>query len=252
MSNNTNEEPEPSSWLTIIPDFFYEVIGRIIPGGTFIFGLTSIINQTFLVDLIFKQKINGTDVKPSYTLIFILLLGFSYSLGYFLTPFGHYLGQSSFLKWQYKKKLEDCSIGSKKHYDWLLKKAKIKNVKVDQLSPEAIDSIFQCQHDQVRNNCPEHRRTLSKSQADVQLCINTSAAFLLIFIVSIIIDVIAPAIKASFQIITGLAIKWYVFILVSSGFWLAASYRNERFLERQFSFSKIAQDKEARKPDSQN
>jgi len=265
MSDNTNVEPEPSSWLTIIPDFFYEVIGRIIPGSTFILGLTYTINQTFLFDLIFKKKIAGEPVDPSYALIFILLLGFSYSLGYFLTPFGDFLGNSSYLKgkWQYKKKLKECSIASKNHYQWLLERDKSENVvlEVDILSHEQIDSIFQCQHDQVRYNCPNLIRSLSKSQADVQLCINTSAAFLLVFFVSIIIDFVIPSIKAYFQIIIclapvvnvcfqkiiGLAAKWFVFILVAGGFWWAASYRNKRFLERQFSFSKIAQDEYEKK-----
>jgi hypothetical protein len=57
MSDFTNIEPEPNSWLKTIPDSFYEVIGRIIPGGTFIFGLTYTIDQTFLFDLIFKKKL---------------------------------------------------------------------------------------------------------------------------------------------------------------------------------------------------
>lgn len=231
MSNNTNVEPEPSSWLTIIPDFFYEVIGRIIPGGTFILGLTYTINQTFLFDLIFKKKIAGEPVDPSYALIFILLLGFSYSLGYFLTPFGECLGKYTYFKRQYIKKFSECSD---EHCEWLRKKTNLKTKGVE----DNFELIFQSQHDQVRNICPKLIRSLAKSQADVQLCINTSAAFFILVIVSAIIGIIPPANNVCF--------------LLAIGFLFAACYRNKRFLERQFSFSKIAQDEEARKRDSQN
>jgi hypothetical protein len=232
MSDDTKES---TSWFTIIPEFFYEVIGRIIPGGTFIFGLTYIINQAFLF-AIFKKQINGTEVNP--TLIFIVLLGFSYSLGYFLTPFGHHLGKFFYFKRQLKKKFNECP---EKHCKWLLEKANLeaKSVKdpnhkkgdcVKDLTSEQIELLFQCQHDQIRINRPDLIRSLSKSQADVQSCINTYAAFFIIVIVLAIIGVIPPPNN--------------VCSLLAVGFLFAACYRNKRFLERQFSFSKIAQEKE--------
>jgi hypothetical protein len=251
MPDDSKVNREPTSWFTIIPDFFYEVIGRIIPGGTFIFLLTYTIGPTFLCDLILKQKINGTQINPSYTLIFILFLGFSYSLGYLLTPFGHCLGKYTYIKWQYNNEFKECSGDHKnwiweKTYDKLYeekkseKEEKKESVKKEEkenkkgLTPDEIESLFQCQHDQVRIKCPDLIRSLAKSQADVQLCINTSAAFLLVLVVSIIKCI---ACKEPW-------INCIVFFLFAVGFWFAAYYRNKRFLARQFSFSREAEKKE--------
>lgn len=233
MPDNTKVNKEPTSWFTIIPDFFYEVIGRIIPGGTFIFLLTYTIDQTFLCDLIFKQEINGTRINPSYTLIFILFLGVSYSLGYLLTPFGHYLGKFTYTKWQYEKKFNECSGD---HKGWLWEKAFDIIENRERLTFEEVELLFQRQHDQVRIKCPDLIRSLSKSQADVQLCINTSAAFSIVFVVSNT-SFTATALKES-------CVNSIIFLLFAVGFWLAAYYRNERFLTRQFSFSKEAQKRE--------
>ncbi len=233
-----------TSWASVIPEFFYELIGRIIPGGTFILGLIYTIDQTILCDVILKQKIDGSSIAPSYSLIFILFLGLSYSAGFFLTPLGDELSKLINIKSQYREKFEQFDS---KYYEWLYTEAFITKDASNgsntiptiptfgKLSNEKGKQLFQYQHDRAKKGNPEQARSLSKSQADVQLCINTSAAFFIIAIVPLFKLVRylfeGNTLNESIWLNTGVA------LIIAVGFLRAAYYRNNRFLSRQFSLS---------------
>jgi len=233
-----------TSWASVIPGFFYELIGRIIPGGTFILGLIYTFAQPFLCDVILKQKKDGSSVELPYIVIFIVFLGLSYSAGFLLTPLGHKLG-NQFYKSQYEKKFKIEKL--KKHSIWLYENAFPNEKKsqngnelpsIKKLSDEEFEWLFQCHHNLAKDGYPKQSRSLSKSAADVQLCINTSAAFLIIGIV--------PLFKLVSHLLGGDSLKentslnLAVALLIAVVFYWAAYYRNDRFLSRQFSFSREA------------
>lgn len=254
-----------TSWASVIPEFFYELIGRIIPGGTFILGLIYTIDQTFLCEVILKQKMDGSPIDLPYFVIFIVFLGLSYSAGFLLTPFGDILGKL-FYKSQYRNISNIDQLEG--HNNQLLVdsgflKEKKNNSKqqpgstspneenntsnqistgvsndriIKNLSWEKFDWLYQCHHNLAKDGYPKQSRSLSKSAADVQLCINTSAAFF-------IIAIAPPVVKLLLHLFVDKSINICisfndaVALVIAGGFYWAAYYRNKRYLLRLFSFS---------------
>lgn len=240
---------EANTLTSLIPEFFYVLIGRIIPGFLFIIGLVYALDKTIIFELLLNVSITlknpDTVLKfnPPYTLIFILLLILSYASGLILSFLGDLLGRIFYIRHQYRKKLEEF----KGMANWIWKLAafqytpptswehndengkKIRPQKNDStensnfwyaISNKKCDILFQIQHDHVKKKYESQARSLSQSAAEVQLCIITSAAFFLLSLVS------ALSRKT-----------WIIFLVIAIVTLIAAGYRNKRFLMRQFSFS---------------
>lgn len=241
-----------TSWASVIPDFFYELIGRIIPGGTFLLGLIYTVDQTFFCEVILKQKVDGSSVELPYFVIFIVFLGLSYSAGFFLTPLGDLLGKLFYIRRQYRKISNIDQL--KDHTNRLLADSGFPNEKknnskpnpgstslneennindqiIKSLSVVEFEWLYQCHHNLAKDGYPKQSRSLSKSAADVQLCINTSAAFFIITIVSLFHSCLLKqeTLKECIHVI--------VTFIIGVFFLLAAIYRNRRYLLRLFSFS---------------
>jgi hypothetical protein len=238
-----------TTWASLIPEFFYELIGRIIPGGTFILGLIYTIDQSFFCEVILKQKMDGASVELPYIVIFIVFLGLSYSAGFLLTPLGDKLGKL-YYKCQYKKKFKEYGKHSKWLWNEIIDKKKLlesDSKKSDEaidkttfpqngkISNDDVDLLFQDHHNLVKKKYEKQSPSLSKSAADVQLCINTSAAFFIIAIVSLFESM--RHLHVGNTLNECISLNVFEALIIAGGFFWAAAYRNRRFLSRQFSFS---------------
>ncbi|MCX6583067.1 MAG: hypothetical protein NT166_23060 [Candidatus Aminicenantes bacterium] len=267
---------EANTLTSLIPEFFYVLIGRAIPGCLFIIGLVYALDKTIIFELLLNVSITSKEpdtvlkFDPPYTLIFILLLILSYASGLMLSVIGDWLGKH-YIYLQYREKLFEfpCII------KMLLGLAKIKKVIPPEdlenwqttgrkfcqgFSPQECGILFQRQHDYVKQEYAHQARSLSESAAEVQLCINTSAAYLLLFLFQILIIIfqisrvpcsIFQVLSKPFFIFQISSINFFNFVYEFSQRWFliivyaaiaiisyfAAKYRNKRFLMRQFSFS---------------
>jgi len=240
-----------TSWASVIPEFFYELIGRIIPGGTFILGLIYTINQSFLCEVLFKTK-DGSSIEPSSFLIFNIFLGLSYSSGFLLTPLGDKLCKI-YYKGQYKEKFREYKKHGE-HSQWLWNEV-FNNKKTfpqnGELLDDDVDLLFQNHHNLVKKKYEKQSPSLSKSAADVQLCINTSAAFFIIAIISPLVNLLLFLLVDN-PINVLIYLTWVAALIIARGFFWAAYYRNNRFLSRQFSFSlEVQKEREEKKEDDE-
>jgi hypothetical protein len=249
MADTDSIKNEANTWASLIPEFFYVLIGRAIPGCLFIIGLVYALDKTIFEKLL----LNEPKSEHPYSFIFILLLIVSYASGLILSVIGDLLGRIFYIRRQYRKKLEEF----KGMANWIWNLAlfeyapptswehndengkKIRPQKNDStensnfwyaISNEKCDILFQRQHDHVKKKYAPQARSLSQTAAEVQLCIITAAAYIILF----------PILGIRLIIEKELPQRWillivYAAIAIFSLF--AAGYRNERFLKRQFSFS---------------
>lgn len=250
--------PNGSNTLTsLIPEFFYVLIGRTIPGFLFIIGLVYALDKKIIYRLLFNESITLKDPEiilkydPPYTFIFILLLIVSYASGLILSYFGELLCRifktsqfinflKEFEQYVYLKTLVTVSTG-------------ISNKSMEDLKRDDCEILFQIQHDHVKKKYASQARSLSQTAAEVQLCIITAAAYLILSIFRILLAVF-PQIAAIFYDKFSLSWDLLVFPVIAIISFLAARYRNERFLMRQFSFSAEIKRKEENpeKPKNKN
>lgn len=238
MDNEKNSENAPVNWASLVPELFYDLIGRVIPGIAFIIGLVYVLDKTIIHELWEQKLSSGQNFDPPYTFIFILLLGAGYATGLILTFIGDWLC-SIFKTYQFKRFLNKFAL-----YDYIKNLAmlpsKLTNKSENELSRSDCEALFQLQHNDVKKNNAREARSLSKSGAEVQLCVNTSAAYIILSIVLILRCIFCKEFSQNLDLIIFAAIAIVTF--------LAASYRNERFLFRQFSFSaEIKKEKEEEK-----
>ncbi|HLP45621.1 MAG TPA: hypothetical protein VK469_06730 [Candidatus Kapabacteria bacterium] len=276
MEDTESITNEANTWASLIPDFFYVLIGRAIPGCLFIIGLVYALDKTIIDRLLLNESITLNEPSialkydPPYTFIFILLLIVSYASGLMLSFIGDWLGRKSYIPQQYRKMLEDFP----NIIEWLWDLAKFKKnglpknweskpeVKkfCEGVSDEQCIILFQRQHDYVKQEYAHQARSLSRSEAEGQLLIITAAAYLLLSVIQILIIIfsIFPITSLPFSIFQILSRPFYVFKILRINFcnefsqrWVlliifaviaifflfAAEYRNKRFLMRQFSFS---------------
>jgi len=225
---------EANTLTSLIPEFFYVLIGRAIPGCLFIIGLVYALDKTIIFELLLNVSITSKNpdtvlkFNPPYTLIFILLLIVSYASGLILSHFGELLCRifktsqfTNFLKefeqYVYLKTLVTVSTG-------------ISNKSMEDLKRKDCEILFQIQHDHVKKKYAPQARSLSQTAAEVQLCIITAAAYIILF----------PILGIRLIIEKELPQRWvllFVYAAIAIISFLAARYRNERFLMRQFSFS---------------
>jgi len=231
MGDIGKQKSEPISWTSLLPEFYYDLISRIPSGIIFIIGIAYTLNNKIFTDLMPQVK-DKQLIEPPYLIIFILLLVAGYISGLvFLTTFGDCLGKG-FYRSQYRDNLEKYSPEKSK---WILKKADMSQKSVGKLNNKEIDKVFQIHHDYTKKIYPYASSRLSKSQAEAKLCINTSAAFILLSILTVL-KVICLIWKELFKEIIILAILAITFFVIAFFSRRAAIKRNERFLSLLDSF----------------
>lgn len=224
MADTESIKNGSNTLTSLIPDFFYTFIGRVIPGCLFIIGLVYALDKKIIFRLLFNESITlnkpsiAIKYDPPYTLIFVLLLIVSYASGLILSYFGELLCRI-YKTCQFKNFLKEFVL-----YDYIKPlvtvSTEITNKSVDDLNREDCEILFQIQHDHVKKKYESQARSLSQSAAEVQLCIITSAAFFLLTLASLCSGK-----------------PWVIFFVIAIATLFAAGYRNKRFLMRQFSFS---------------
>jgi len=252
--DNESSSNQKITWASLIPDLFYDLIGRVIPGCLFIIGLVYTLDKEIIFKLLenIQITINGLEIvikpDPPYTFIFIVLLGSGYASALILSFIGDLLC-SKFKTSQFKNFLEKFNVYGYMKYlvsfqtESIPKSPEESNNStesklVKELNIEDCEILFQIQHDYVKKKYRPQARSLSKSQAEVQLCLNTSAAFFVLFFIQIfrlayLIKIGSLVIEKEFwQIMGSLALL----LAIASISFFAAKYRNKRFLLRQFSF----------------
>jgi hypothetical protein len=195
----------------------------------FIIGLVYALDKTIIFELLLNVSIRlknpDTVLKfdPPYTLIFILLLILSYASGLILSFLGDLLGRKCYNR-QYRKMLRDFPAIHK----WLRELAELK--KESPKKDKGCDILFQRQHDYVKQEYAHQARSLSQAEAEGQLCIITSAAYIILCLIQTIKLIIE---KEFLQRLT----SPIIFLVIAIISFIAALYRNKRFLMRQFSYS---------------
>lgn len=238
MAENDNESSsnQKITWASLIPDFFYDLIGRVIPGCLFIIGLVYTLDKEIIFKLLenIQITINGSEIvinpDPPFTFIFIVLLGAGYASALILSVIGDLLC-NIFKTSQFKYFLKEFNL-----CDYIKElvsfPTELNNTSLGELKRKDCEILFQIQHDYVKKKYRPQARSLSKSQAEVQLCLNTSAAFLILFLIQIfrlayLIKIGSLVIGKEFwQIMGSLAL---LLAIISISF-LTSVYRNERFL----------------------
>ncbi len=160
-----------------IPELFYDLIGRVVPGATFIIGLY-IINPNLKI-LIIPVYLKGFS-------LFLVLVLLSYVMGFILGAIFSYVekicpdGFSRFLtSKEYQKKyppiiLQTVNPVLSKEYGDL-----------DKLTDEQIDRTYEVTSDWIRLKKPEWGIQLLKLDAEVEMLSNLLIAFVLLSVLSI-------------------------------------------------------------------
>lgn len=197
-------------WAAIIPEFYYDLISRI-PAGMVLLSVIgiSVLSQdqmSVLKAWLFAGKIEGFP----FTIIFIIFFCTGYVVSIPLTMLGA------------------CVRKLYGHFIWaLIKKAYAAEVQglERQYESKADESRFYCLiHDDLKQNNPHALLLLPKMSAEVSLCDNLTAAFVLaVLFVSIFSSV---------------SIKFPAYFLCIATFcFVSAGYRFHQLMARHISFA---------------
>lgn len=232
---------KPPTWVSLIPEVYFDVISRIPPGVLLVIGLIYAVRPTLWHDLTPGQTTSGNPLQPPYTLLFIFLIGAGYAAGIMLSVCGALLSRLYFRR----HFVAAANAFSKEVRDWTWKLTSEAPEAPDwlKLSKEELQEkcgvLYRRQHDHLKAGSRQAMALLPKMDAEAKLCGNTSAA-------CFSLAVLLPAIRClRFHEFKQC---WLLLVLLIGGIvsFLCAWQRNRTFTFRQFSFAEEMRQSEER------